>query len=358
MPKNVPPAPSHSGTKPPLSVVMPVHNAMPHLDRAIDSILGQTFEDFELVILDDGSTDGSTMRLHEWSGRDARIRLLSSKVNLGPVGSSNMVANAAKADFVARMDGDDISYPERLAEQLKLLRSDASIGVVGSLCDAIDGSGAVIRPPESWRLSRRSPFVPFPHGAMMYRRGIFEEIGGYRPQCVYWEDQDLIVRMAAVSRVVVIPRALYQVRLWNRSTRVASDADQLERSVDRMYAATDRLRHKRHYDDLLVDTKNARNRVDPRVFIALGSVNLWGGGRPRLLHRLIRRGQLGLNPQTFSGLVWTVWASISPSSLRTFLKFLLWARDQAAHPLPKDEPVDWHPFGDGDAPKLPLKRSG
>jgi glycosyltransferase involved in cell wall biosynthesis len=344
MPESEPSTPGSSAATPALSVVMPVHNALPHLDRAIESILGQTFEAFELIILDDASTDGSTKRLEEWAARDDRIRLLRSDVKLGPVGSSNMVAGAAKAEFVARMDADDISYAERFAEQLGLLRGDSSIGVVGSLCDAIDGSGTVLRPPESWRLSRRSPFVPFPHGAMMYRRSIFEEVGGYRPQCVYWEDQDLVVRMAAVSRVVVIPRALYQVRLWNRSTRVASDADQLERSVDRMYAATDRLRQKRDYEDLLVETEADGNRLDPRVFIATGSVNLWAGGRPRLLRRLLRRGRLGVDIRTLSGIVWTVWASISPSSLREFLKFLLWARDHAVRPLPKNEPVDWQPF--------------
>jgi glycosyltransferase involved in cell wall biosynthesis len=344
MPENISSAPGQSAATPALSVVMPVHNTLPHLDRAIESILTQSFAEFELVILDDASTDGSAKRLEEWSKRDARIRLLRSDVNLGPVGSSNLVANAARAEFVARMDGDDVSYPDRLAEELELLRGDASIGVVGSLCDAIDGLGAVIRAPESWRLSRRSPFVPFPHGAMMYRRSVFDEVGGYRPECVFWEDQDLVVRMAAVSRVVVIPCALYQVRLWNRSTRVASNTDELERSVDRMYAATDRLRHGRDYEDLLNDAKAGGHRLDPRVFIATGSVNLWAGGRPRLLRRLLRRGRLAVNIRTLSGIVWTVWASISPSSLRQFLKFLLWARDHAVRPVPKNEPVDWHPF--------------
>ena len=76
---------------------MPVHNALPHLDQAVESILNQTFTDFEFVILDDASTDGSRARLEYWAGRDPRIRLLHVDQNLGPVRSSNMVAEAARA---------------------------------------------------------------------------------------------------------------------------------------------------------------------------------------------------------------------------------------------------------------------
>ena len=109
---------------PKVSVVMPVHNAMPYLDVAVESILGQTFADFEFVILDDASTDGSTARLREWADRDPRIRLLEEKRNLGPALSSQRVAEAARAPIVARMDADDVSYPRRLEEQLEVLRSE------------------------------------------------------------------------------------------------------------------------------------------------------------------------------------------------------------------------------------------
>src|SRR3954452_11229500 len=106
---------------PRVSVVMPVRNAMPYLDIAAESILGQTFQNFEFVILDDGSTDGSTERLREWAMRDPRIRLLEEKHNLGPALSSERVARAARAPVVARMDADDVSHPRRLEEQLDVL---------------------------------------------------------------------------------------------------------------------------------------------------------------------------------------------------------------------------------------------
>src|SRR4051812_33559566 len=101
-----------------VSVVMPVHNALPYLDAAVESILSQTFDAFEFVILDDASTDGSTDRLRQWVSRDARIRLLEEKHNLGPALSSQRVASAATAPLVARMDADDISHPARLKEQM------------------------------------------------------------------------------------------------------------------------------------------------------------------------------------------------------------------------------------------------
>src|SRR3954467_10112260 len=118
---------------PRVSVVMPVHNALPYLDAAVESILGQTFEGFEFVILDDASTDGSTERLREWAQRDRRIRLLEEKQNLGPALSSERVARAASAPIVARMDADDISYPGRLEEQLEVLDRYPGTGVVGGL---------------------------------------------------------------------------------------------------------------------------------------------------------------------------------------------------------------------------------
>src|SRR5437764_6248747 len=102
----------HDAQRPILSVVMPVHNALPHLDEAVQSILGQTYTKFEFVIYDDGSTDGSTERLRYWAEQDGRIRLTVGKRNLGPVGSSNFVVGKASGDLIARMDADDISHPD------------------------------------------------------------------------------------------------------------------------------------------------------------------------------------------------------------------------------------------------------
>lgn len=336
------PSNKRTGTgTPPLSVVMPVHNALPHLDEAIQSILGQTFADFEFVILDDASTDGSWNRLQEWAARDSRIRLLHVDRNLGPVRSSNMVAAAAQAELVARMDADDVSAPDRLAEQMKVFREDPETGVVGSLSEMIDASGRMLRAPEAWRISRQSPFVPFAHGVMMYRRSLYERVGGYREECAYWEDQDLVVRMAAFARVRVVLRPLYQIRAWTRSTRVASDSRLIEQSLDRMYAVTDRLRDTGDYDLL---HGGGRAKIDPRVFMAMGSVRLWAGEKPRLLSSLLARGNLSVDATSLSAIVWAAWASVSPGTLRAFLKVLLDIRNRMTSSMQASgAAVAWQP---------------
>jgi glycosyltransferase involved in cell wall biosynthesis len=324
---------------------MPVYNALPHLDEAVESILDQTFGDFEFVILDDASSDGSTERLRAWAKRDRRIRLLEMKQNLGPVGSSNMVARAAKAPFVARMDADDISCPDRLEEELRLLREHPDAGVVASVCDMIDVAGNKMRGPDLWRLSRHSVFVPFAHGAMLYRRSIFNKVGGYREACEYWEDQDLVVRMASVSKIIVIPHPLYRVRQSTTSTRVLCDQDRLERALDRAYQATDRLQNGLDSDEVLEARDSVDGKLDPRVFIAIGSVRLWAGGKPRLFRRMLSRARLSWNMRSATALIWTAWASASPSSLRRFLLLLLRARNRLALQRQRlnDDPVFWQP---------------
>jgi glycosyltransferase involved in cell wall biosynthesis len=327
---------------PKVSVVMPVHNALPYLDAAVESVLAQTYEAFEFLILDDASSDGSTERLREWALRDSRIRLLQSPIQLGPALSSQKVAKAASAPIVARMDADDISHPDRLREGISVFESHPDAGVVACLCDFIDVKGRMLRSSERWRLARRSPFVPFAHGAMMYRRDVFDKVGGYRRECEYWEDQDLVARMAGAAPVMVIPRALYEVRLSPTSTRAASEAFKLERAVDLMFHSTERLARNQRYEDLLGPTGNQRDKVDPRVFISLGSQLLWAGGKPRFFRRLLKRGRLSFDFHSMTALIWTAWASLEPISLRAFLRSLVVTRNIfASLKVRSEDPVQW-----------------
>lgn len=153
-------------TSPLVSFVMPVHNALPFLDESVGSILNQTFADFEFVILDDGSTDGSTEALREWARSDARIRLYESARNLGPAGSSNFVVARARAPLVARMDADDVSHPDRLRRQWEVLERRPDVALVGTLYEGIDARGRRVRPRDRWRLARPTINPPFPHGSV------------------------------------------------------------------------------------------------------------------------------------------------------------------------------------------------
>ena len=328
-----------------ISVVMPVHNAMPHLDAAVQSILSQTHRNLEFVIFDDGSTDGSSERLREWAGKDDRIRLFESPTKLGPAGSSNRVIAHSKAPLIARMDADDVSHPERLARQLELLRQQPDLCLVATACDLIGADGKQFRGPDVWRLARRSWFAPFAHGSALFRRSAFDAVGGYREQCAFWEDQDLFVRLLAFSegRIMTIPDTLYSVRYAPVSTRIASDQERVEAAIDLMYRSVDRLDRGEWYEDLLSHDAPAR-KLDPRVFIASGSLDLWSNGRPRLFRRFLKRARLAPDFRSVSTGVWTAWASASPGSLRLFLRLLVWIRNGFAHgKVHGDAPIAWKP---------------
>lgn len=350
---------------PRISVVMPVHNALPYLDHAIECILGQTFTNFEFVIFDDASTDGSTERLREWAETDSRIRLMEGDRNLGPALSSDRVARAARAPIVARMDADDLCAPERLAAQYEVLQRHADVGVVGSLYEMIDAKGRKIRSVDRWRLLQHKACAPVAHGTLMYRREVFEAAGGYREECEYWEDLDLILRMTSISRMMVIPYSTYQNRLSPVSTRFASKEERVERALDRMYRARARLEHNLPYDEVPGPQAASGAKLDPRVFISLGSIKLWTGSRPHFFKRLLQRGNLGLNFPTASALVWTAWARLEPRSLRAFLRALLRIRNfRASLVIRSDEPIEWlggkgqmiHPPTRHDVYVLPAQR--
>ena len=226
------------------------------------------------------------------------------------------------------MDADDISLPSRLLEQFELLEKRAEVGLVACLSETIDGDGRKIRGAERWRLARTSRMAPFAHGAMMFRTELFERVGGYRAECVYWEDQDLALRMAQASKALVIPKALLQVRQSATSIRSSSSLDALERSLDAMYRSME--------GD---GRPHAAGKIDPRAFVSLGSVTLWAGGRPRLFKRLLRRARLRPDRRSLAALAWTGWASASPGTLRAFLDLLLAGRNALAGGA--DEPVEW-----------------
>lgn len=157
---------------------MPVHNAMPFVDAAVASILSQSFGDFELVIGDDGSDDGSTDRLRYWAGQDPRIRLMRRAAPCGPAASSNWVARAARAALVARMDGDDIAHPERLARQVAIMDTDPGVVLTGSVWVGIDSEGRKVRAPDHASLLHPARFnAPFAHGSVMMRRSAFDAGG-------------------------------------------------------------------------------------------------------------------------------------------------------------------------------------
>jgi glycosyltransferase involved in cell wall biosynthesis len=310
---------------------MPVRNTLPYLDAAIESILGQSFGDFEFVILDDGSDDGSLERIRHWAGRDARIRVLEEASSQGPVGSSNLVVAQSRAPIVARMDADDVAAPDRLRRQLDLLARHPDTVLVGSLWEGIDREGRVVREPDLSALLASSFAAPFAHGSVMFRRRAFDQVGGYRPACRYWEDLDLSLRMAEQGRVLVIREPLYRHRFSETSTRLTSRRREVEEAVDLMFRCRAAYRRGEDYEPLLLRPRGGRSgRLHPYTFLSLGFISLWSGLRPPTLRRLLGAGALGADAETARALVWALWATVSPLSLRAVMRMLLRLRNRRA----------------------------
>jgi glycosyltransferase involved in cell wall biosynthesis len=318
-----------------VSVVMPVRDAHPFLDESIGSLMVQTFDDFELVIVDNGSTDGSTPLLEAWAGREPRIRLFHTPEGLGRVGSSNRVVAHARGRYVARMDGDDISHPSRIERQVAVLERRPDAAVVGTLCVGIDEDGRRLRPRDRSRLTRPGTESPFPHGSMMFRRSAFDQVGGYREDCEGWEDLDLIHRLAEAGSVYVIASALYSVRFRAASTHRSMSAKQfLEVSEQKGRVVAGRFPewHAAMPDDL--DALYERE-----------AEKLWTGGRPDLLAELDAHGLAHTMAGRRALRLWARWGRIHPASLRAALRLAIWARDRmAARHVAEGEEVEWH-FG-------------
>lgn len=168
---------------PRVSVVTTVYNGEPYFDRAVPAILGQTFEDFELILVDDGSTDRSLQRLRELASREPRVRVFAAG-RLGAAAAYNYGVEQARGEYVARQDFDDRSYPDRLRHQVALLDACPDVGIVGGyyvLVDERRGERYVRMPPTEHVdiVAAMARNVPIAHTVATFRRRAWSEAGGY-----------------------------------------------------------------------------------------------------------------------------------------------------------------------------------
>lgn len=195
-----------AGATPRVSVIMPVYNAERYVAEAIESVLAQTMGDFEFLIHDDGSTDGSAAIVQSYAARDPRISF-SSGENSGVAAALNTLVLRARAPWLARMDADDVCLPERFAQQLARLEAEPDLVVLGTAAITIDGEGRRIvhnfppRDHEAIDGGNLRGMCQIEHPSVMISTAALAKVGGYDALAHNGQDIDLWLRLAEVGRL-------------------------------------------------------------------------------------------------------------------------------------------------------------
>src|SRR3989344_4499750 len=216
--------------KPLISVVMPAYNAQKYINSAIESILNQTFKNFELIIVNDCSTDNTINIVNSFIRKDARVKIINNKKRLNIAASLNKGINKASSNIIARMDADDISLPNRLELQYKLINSSKNISVVGAniiVMDIDENEIAIRNYPDSSEKLKACLFrySPFAHPVACFRRDIFNSVGGYNPKYSPTEDLDLWFRLGVKYKFGSVQKPLLKYRLYMGSSSNKSSRD-------------------------------------------------------------------------------------------------------------------------------------
>ncbi|WP_169981013.1 glycosyltransferase family 2 protein [Tautonia rosea] len=218
-----------------ISVLMPAYNAERYVEQAVRSVLGQTFTDFEFLIINDGSTDQTGAILERLAEEDERIRLVS-RPNTGYVAALNEMIGMARASLLARMDADDVALPERFERQVAYLQAHPDCLVVGSAVQVVDSDGD---PLCVWNIDvsnheqidlhhlngRRGAVLC--HPSVLMRADAVRAVGGYRPELEPAEDMDLYLRLAERGRLANLTEPLLHYRMVPTSASHARKREQV-----------------------------------------------------------------------------------------------------------------------------------
>ncbi len=210
---------------PRISVLMAVYNGGEYLRLAVESLLCQTFADFELIIVDDGSTDETAKVIASLSEQDNRIQPIRNPTNSGLIASLNRGLSLCRSDIVARADADDLFHPNRLREQYEYLQRHADVGVLGSAVSFIDASGNPSRqqlhdfPLDADQVRVNSMLgCCLWHTTVMFRKALVDDAGGYKAHMAGGpEDYDLWATLLPRTKIVNLPSVLAFQRLHGSS---------------------------------------------------------------------------------------------------------------------------------------------
>lgn len=210
---------------------MSVYNGEKYLREAIESILNQTFRDFEFIIVNDGSTDKTEDILDECAKKDSRIRIIKNEKNIGLTKSLNKAIRAAKGKYIARMDADDISLPERLKAQMLVMEKRKKNGVIGCDVIIIDEDGNEIKKVMIPRINLNNYLKKkncLAHGSLFILKKTLQDVGNYNDKMFFAQDYDLLLRISTKYDISFARDFLYKLR-----------------------RTKDSISHKKHYSQLL-----------------------------------------------------------------------------------------------------------
>lgn len=206
---------------PAVSVVMSVYNGEDHLAESIESILNQTFRNFEFIIVNDGSNDSTMDILNAYAKKDPRIRLITQK-NSGLAKALNRGIRLSRADLIARQDADDVSLPERLEKQLQLFDSVRNLVLCGTWFEEVDeGGGKKLRayPCDNTTLKDNVLYANnFCHPSVMFKKGVFMACNGYDESFLTAQDFDLWIRLSCFGSLANVSEKLVIKRIGFGST--------------------------------------------------------------------------------------------------------------------------------------------
>lgn len=203
---------------PEVSVVMSVFNGQRHLEESIESILGQSCQQLELIVVDDGSTDETSQILGRLQRNDLRLRVIT-QMNAGLTNALNRGCREARAPVIARQDVGDVSHRDRLQRQLDFLETHPEVVAVGVGSRRIGPEGEFLGEvtrklsPRQVTDALRNDGVGLLHAAAAFRKTAFEKVGGYRSEFRFAQDTDLWYRLCTVGSLAELPEVLFSVRI-------------------------------------------------------------------------------------------------------------------------------------------------
>ncbi|HEY9195650.1 MAG TPA: glycosyltransferase family 2 protein [Mucilaginibacter sp.] len=261
-------------SEPLVSIIMPVYNCASFLGDAIQSMLNQTFGDFELIIIDDASTDATVNIINSY--RDQRITLVKKESNTGLIASLNIGLTAARGEYIARMDGDDISHPQRLEKQVSFMEANTHVVLCGSWYQ-LAGTNQVVELPVSHEAIKIAllDYCSFAHPTVMLRRQFFIDNNlQYDNAFVAAEDYELWTRVIRIGTTANIPEPLLYYRRHDNQVTATNQPRQVANSnLCREKMLSYALDHPSEND--LTNCKTVVNNTRVKKVIELRTITEW-----------------------------------------------------------------------------------